>query len=94
MLFGMIEATWLRRGPLFWDARWLIVSRPPGAVHHAEILAALLRGDSSGASDLLRAEIESATAYLLERMHFADDPGEADQLGGLTPVERPKRRSG
>jgi GntR family transcriptional regulator, colanic acid and biofilm gene transcriptional regulator len=93
MLFGMIEATWLRRGPHFWDARWLIVSRPPGAVHHAEILAALERSDSTGASDLLRKEIEGATAYLLERMHFADDPAEADQLGGLTPIERPRRRS-
>jgi DNA-binding GntR family transcriptional regulator len=93
ILFAMIEATWLRRGPHFWDARWLIVSRPPGAVHHADILAALERGDATRASDLLRAEIEGATAYLLEHMQFADDPVDAGQLGGLTPIERPKRRS-
>jgi DNA-binding GntR family transcriptional regulator len=93
LLFAMIEATWLRRGPIFWDARWLIVSRPPGAVNHAEILSALERRDAKGASDLLRAEIEGATAYLMARMSFADDPAEASQLGGLTRIERPKRRS-
>jgi DNA-binding GntR family transcriptional regulator len=30
MLLGMIEATWLRRRPLFWDVRWLIVTRRSG----------------------------------------------------------------
>jgi hypothetical protein len=53
MLLGMIEALWLRRGPLFWEARWALMARPPEAAHrHEAILAALRRGDGEGAAIL------------------------------------------
>ncbi len=86
MLLGMIESAWVRRGPVFRDARWLIVTRPPGVTHHAAMLEALRRGAGEDAAALLRAEIESATAFLLERLPFAGDGGGEDGLGGLTPV--------
>ncbi|MGE3924062.1 MAG: GntR family transcriptional regulator [Lautropia sp.] len=83
LLYGMIEATWLRRGPLFWDARWLLVSRAPGSARHADLLSALNDVDLARACSLLKAEIEGSTAFLLERMQFADDP--PDQLR-LAPI--------
>lgn len=93
MLLGMIEALWLRRGPHFWDARWLIVGRVPGAARHAEILAALEARDAPGAALELKAEIESTTAYLLERMRFVDDPPAEGGLEALGPLKRgPARR--
>ncbi|WP_372624486.1 GntR family transcriptional regulator [Falsiroseomonas sp.] len=90
MLLGMIESTWLRRGPMFHDARWLIVTRPPGVTHHAAMLKQLRRGAAEEVAALLRAEIESATAFLLERMPFADDIDRDGQLSSLTLVS-PRR---
>jgi len=91
MLLGMIESTWLRRGPLFWEARWLIVTRPPGVTHHAAILKALQRRAPEEASALLRTELEGATAFLLDRMQFADDAAADGTLAGLTPLATPRR---
>ncbi|WP_426954915.1 GntR family transcriptional regulator [Muricoccus radiodurans] len=96
MLLGMIEAAWLRRGPHFWDARWLLIGRVPGAARHAEVLAAIEAGQGETAATLLREEIESTTAYLLERMRFADDPPAPEGAAALGPVDRPpaRRRAG
>jgi DNA-binding GntR family transcriptional regulator len=88
MLLGIIEALWLRRGPHFWDARWLLLGRVPAANRHVEILEALSSKDGARASAELKAEIESTTAYLLERMSFVDDPGTDGGLEGLQPLER------
>jgi GntR family colanic acid and biofilm gene transcriptional regulator len=74
MLLSIIEALWMRRGPHFWDARWIIAGRVPPENRHAEILRALRAGNGDKASALLKTEIENTTAYLLEQMHFADDP--------------------
>jgi len=92
MLLGMIESAWLRRGPHFWDARWLLIGRAPAASHHADIVAALAAGDGETAALALRQEIESATTFLLDRMRFAGDPPPED---GLKPLARhpPLRRS-
>ncbi|HEY8613851.1 MAG TPA: GntR family transcriptional regulator [Roseomonas sp.] len=92
MLLGIIEALWLRRGPHFWDARWVIVGRVPAANRHAEILDALRTKDGVRASAELKAEIESTTAYLLERMHFVDDPAVNSGLGGLQPLKKAARK--
>jgi DNA-binding GntR family transcriptional regulator len=74
MLLGMIEALWLRRGPLFWEARWALMARPPEAAHrHEAILAALRRGDGEGAAEELRIEISRMVTFLLEALRFADD---------------------
>jgi DNA-binding GntR family transcriptional regulator len=105
MLLGIIEALWLRRGPHFWDARWIIIGRVPAANRHVEILDALRTRDGSRASAELKAEIESTTAYLLDRMRFADDPAAAGGLEGLRPLKmaaaepvatpaRPRRKRG
>ena len=83
LLLGMIESAWLRRGPHFWDARWLLVGRTPRSAHHGDILAALEAGDENGAALSLRSEIESATAFLLERMRFQGDPAPRDGLKAL-----------
>lgn len=92
MLLGIIETLWLRRGPHFWDARWLILGRVPAANRHVEILEALRRKDGHRASAELKAEIESTTAYLLERMRFVDDPGADGDLKGLKPLEGASRQ--
>ncbi len=73
MLLSIIEALWLRRGPLFWEARWVLLSRRDTRERHQEILQALRLGQVEQASAELRGEIESAAAFLLSQMPFADD---------------------
>lgn len=74
LLLGMIEGLWLRRGPLFWEARWVLMGRPAESAHrHAQILAALRRGQGAAAARELEAEIRDATAFLLEELRFAGD---------------------
>lgn len=87
MLFGIIESLWLRRGPLFWDARWIILGRNPTGNQHRQMLQALRSGDGSAAARELKYEIESATDYLLGHLHFADDPGEAEGIARLKPLD-------
>jgi len=71
MLLSMIEALWLRRGPLFWDARWILMGRPPQAAHRHELmLAALRRGAGEEAAQELKTEIERMTAFLIEAVQF------------------------
>lgn len=75
MLLGMIEALWLRRGPLFWEARWVLMSQPRDKAHrHGPLLEALHRGDAAAAARELEAEINEATMLLLREMRFQDDP--------------------
>jgi GntR family colanic acid and biofilm gene transcriptional regulator len=92
MLFRMIESLWLRRGPLFWDARWIILGRNPTGNQHRQMLQALRSGDGATAARELRYEIESATDYLLGHLHFADDPGEAEGIARLKPLDGPGRQ--
>lgn len=74
MLLGMIEALWLRRGPLFWEARWVVMGRPPEAGHrHDKMLAALRRGAGEDAARELKTEIERMTAFLLDALRFDGD---------------------
>jgi len=74
MLLGLIEVPWLRRGPLFWEARWALMARPPEKGNrHAAILAALRTADGPSAARELEGEIREATSFLLEEMRFADD---------------------
>lgn len=91
MLLGMIESAWLRRGPHFWDARWLLLSRVPGAVRHSDILTALVAGDGVASATVLKAEIEDTTGFLLERMRFVDDPPGEPGLAALK--RRPSAKS-
>lgn len=95
MLLGIIEALWLRRGPLFWDARWIIIGRVPSGNRHSAILDALRAGDGSRAAAELRIEIESTTTYLLKQVRFADDPAPPGDLDALPPISnRPPRGPG
>lgn len=87
LLVGMIESLWLRRGPLFWEARWMLVGRPAELAHrHAQILQALRQGDGAGAARELESEIRDATDFLLKQMRFA---GEADTPREVRPLLRP-----
>ncbi|MXP64265.1 GntR family transcriptional regulator [Roseomonas sp. M0104] len=89
LLLGMIESLWLRRGPLFWEARWMLMSRPAEAAHrHAQILEALRAGDGAGAAAELEAEIREATAFLLGEIRFDGDASKAPEV---LPVLRPGR---
>jgi len=89
LLLGMIESLWLRRGPLFWEARWMLMSRPAEAAHrHAQILAALRAGDGTRAAVELESEIREATAFLLGEIRFAGDTGKGAEV---LPVLRPSR---
>ncbi len=86
MLLSIIEALWLRRGPLFWEARWVLLSRRDMRERHREILQALRDGQAEQASTELRGEIESASAFLLDQMPFADDMPSRGRLDALNPV--------
>ena len=78
MLLGLIEALWLRRGPLFWEARWIVMGSPPEAAHrHRAILAALRRGAGEEAAGELKAEIERMTAFLVDALQFQGDAAAA-----------------
>jgi len=90
MLLDMIEALWLRRGPIFWEARWLLAHRGGLAHRHEQMLSALRerRGDDAAAE--LRLEIESATAFLLAHLRFLDDPPGERGLAAL-PARRKQR---
>jgi GntR family transcriptional regulator, colanic acid and biofilm gene transcriptional regulator len=86
MLLGIIEALWLRRGPLFWEARWVLLSRRDVRERHHEILQALRAGQAEQASAELRSEIESASGFLLNQVPFADDGSSRGRLDALNPV--------
>ncbi|MEJ1978067.1 MAG: GntR family transcriptional regulator [Acetobacteraceae bacterium] len=86
MLLSIIEALWLRRGPLFWEARWVLLSRRGTAERHQEILQALREGLADQASAELRDEIESASTFLLSQMPFADAVSPQTRLDALNPV--------
>ncbi|MDJ0389073.1 GntR family transcriptional regulator [Roseomonas sp. E05] len=89
LLLGMIESLWLRRGPLFWEARWMLMSRPAEQAHrHAQILEALRAGEGARAAEELETEIRDATAFLLKEIRFAGDAGAGPE--GL-PLLRPNR---
>jgi GntR family colanic acid and biofilm gene transcriptional regulator len=92
MLLGMIEALWLRRGPLFWEARWVLMSRPQDKAHrHGPLLEALSQGDAAAAARELEVEINDATALLLREIRFQGDPA-ANALARLGE-KAPKIRS-
>lgn len=77
LLLQFIEALWLRRGPLFWEARWMLLSRTGQTHQHAQMIVDLGRRDGEAAAAALRLEIEAATAFLLDNYDFA--PGEASR---------------
>jgi DNA-binding GntR family transcriptional regulator len=86
MLLQFIESLWLRRGPVFWEARWSLLSQGGLRHHHREILAALRRGATEDAVQALREEITSATAFLLQHLRFADETRLVTGLSKLPPI--------
>lgn len=91
MLLGFIETLWLRRGPIFWEARWALLGHGAAQNRHAEMLDALRSRDSGRAAALLTAEIEAATAFLLSQVQFAGEPQTGAGLAGLVPLARRNR---
>ena len=93
LLLGFIETLWLRRGPIFWEARWALLGHGAARNRHAEILEALRGKDAELAAALLTAEIEAATAFLLSQVQFAGEPPTSAGLAGLAPLVRRHRTS-
>jgi GntR family colanic acid and biofilm gene transcriptional regulator len=87
LLLQIIESLWLRRGPLFWDARWILVSRKGDTHLHGEIIQALRKQDGERAANALRVEIEAATAFL-EQNYFDKGQDRETGLGSLKPRGR------
>ncbi|WP_457812665.1 FCD domain-containing protein [Sinorhizobium meliloti] len=59
LLLSFIESLWLRRSPMFWEARWALLGSSLGrAPHrHKEITDALRQGETAMARDFLIDEI-------------------------------------
>ncbi|MES0214167.1 GntR family transcriptional regulator [Mesorhizobium sp. C280B] len=74
LLLSFIESLWLRRRPMFWEARWALLGSSLGrAPHrHKEIMDALRQGRPDLARDFLVEEIRSAGEFLLEAMRFRE----------------------
>ena len=88
MLLGFVEALWLRRGPMFWEARWALLGHGAAQNRHAEMLAVLREGRAEAAARILRDEIEAASAFLLEQGQFAGEKPAGSGLDGLLPLRR------
>lgn len=88
MLLQFVESLWLRRGPLFWEARWSLLSHGGVRHHHREILQALHRGNTEDAVQALRQEINDATAFLLQHLQFTDGLQPRNGLSTLIPVKQ------
>jgi DNA-binding GntR family transcriptional regulator len=75
LLIGFIERLWLRRSPMFWEARWALLGSSMGrAPHrHREITGALRGGRTEAARDYLEEEIRMAGDFLLEVMTFREE---------------------
>ena len=93
MLLGFVEAMWLRRGPVFWEARWALMGQGGAQNRHAKMLEALRAGEPGTAADILRDEIETATAFLLDQVQFAGELPAAVGLAGLEPVRHQARKA-
>ncbi|MES0220034.1 GntR family transcriptional regulator [Mesorhizobium sp. C280B] len=74
LLLSFIESLWLRRSPMFWEARWALLGSSLGrAPHrHKEIMDALRQGQPDLARDFLVEEIRNAGEFLLEAMRFRE----------------------
>ncbi|WP_048710714.1 GntR family transcriptional regulator [Microvirga massiliensis] len=91
MLLSFIENVWLRRSPLFWEARWALLARYGTITRHPKILAALRAKDVESACAELKLEIHSAAEFLLKEIPFASiDPNEASS--GKSQDSRAKGR--
>lgn len=87
LLLGLIEALWLRRVPVFWDARWMLISQNGTGHRHEEIVVSLRKGEIETAYAALRHEIQGATDYIAEHLSFADDPRPTPSLQRIRPAE-------
>ncbi len=86
LLLSLIEALWLRRGPVFWDARWMLISQNGAGHRHDEMVEGLRRGEIDVASKALEQEIQGAAAYIGEHLAFADDPRPTPHLKRIRPA--------
>lgn len=93
MLLGFVESMWLRRGPVFWEARWALLGQGAAQNRHMEMLAALRGGKPDLAAAILQAEIEAATEFLLSQMQFAGEPRAESGLARLAPLRRTARKT-
>ncbi len=70
LVLSFIETLWLRRSPLFWEARWVLLGTSSLHARHADILAALRAGDADAAAAALAADIERTAEVLLTEHPF------------------------
>lgn len=86
LLLSMIETLWVRRSPIMRTAQPHLHAR--GTDRHEDLMRALQAKDATQAAAVLRADIERAGAYLIERLRFADDADRPPGLAALQPLRR------
>lgn len=74
-LLQILETAWLRRGPMFWEARWLLLNPTGVQTFYDPITNGLRDGNVDVAARALKSGIERTTAFLIANHQFAD--GEA-----------------
>ncbi|TIL60565.1 MAG: GntR family transcriptional regulator [Mesorhizobium sp.] len=75
LLLSFLESLWLRRSPMFWEARWALLGSSLGRTphRHREITKALREGRTETARDYLADEISMAADFLQEVMTFREE---------------------
>lgn len=90
MLVGFIETMWMRRSPLFWEAKWALLGNGKRTrVRHDEMLVALTEGRVEDAAKALRREIRDGAEFLSGEAQFAGETAAGVGLASLSPA-RPR----
>lgn len=96
MLLQMIEALWLRIGPILnHDMRSgsRRVSEQAAVGHHARLVEALRRGDAPAAKEALRGDIESAADYIVSAGVLVTADSGLNGVSGLNGPASPGEES-
>ena len=92
LLLSMIETLWVRRSPIMREAQPLLHSR--GTDLHDELMLALQQRDAARTESVLRADIDRAGAFLIDRLRFPDDTDGAIGIATLKPLRHASGRAG
>lgn len=96
MLLQMIEALWLRIGPILnHDMRSSSrrVSEQVAVGHHARLVEALRRGDAPAAKEALRGDIESAADYIVSAGVLVTADSGLNGVSGLSGPASPSEEA-
>lgn len=96
MLLQMIEALWLRIGPILnhhMRSGSRRVSEQVAVGHHARLVEALRRGDAPAAKEALRGDIESAADYIVSAGVLVTADSGLNGVSGLSGPASPGEES-